>query len=171
MYAICVAHWESPSKICVAYRTQQPRSSHSATKKSSRSCLATTSRSTVISSRSSTWYGFNKPMHSCTLRRCPSDTRCIRLHRIRKAARQEQVTCRSTRRIFTRWAYQVRSMSRSSTSLWRRAGSMPLTPYTFQSKGTSSANAIRLKLKIMSTSAVSLHPPNKSYLFRSANPL
>mmetsp|Transcript_2985 Transcript_2985/g.11881 ORF Transcript_2985/g.11881 Transcript_2985/m.11881 type:complete len:211 (-) Transcript_2985:451-1083(-) len=76
--ATCVANCSSPSKMCVAYTIVTWRSSHSWRKKPMRSARPSTSRSTVISSKRSTEYGTIKPYASCTRRRWPSETWCMR---------------------------------------------------------------------------------------------
>mmetsp|Transcript_583 Transcript_583/g.1557 ORF Transcript_583/g.1557 Transcript_583/m.1557 type:complete len:216 (-) Transcript_583:782-1429(-) len=78
-----------------------PRSAHSSSKKRSRSRRPTTSMSTVISSKSSTLYGFSRPMAICTRRRWPSDTL---------------------------FSLQFRSMSSRRIRRSRRSGSTPSTP-------------------------------------------
>jgi len=58
IYAMSVAHVSRPSNIWVAYTMVASLCSHSSLKKSRRSILVTTSRSTVISSSKSTYNGF-----------------------------------------------------------------------------------------------------------------
>mmetsp|Transcript_180 Transcript_180/g.551 ORF Transcript_180/g.551 Transcript_180/m.551 type:complete len:231 (+) Transcript_180:202-894(+) len=76
--ATCVANCSKPSKMCVAYTMVTCLVSHSCLKKAIKSPRPNTSRSTVISSKSKTAYSVSKPYASCTRRRWPSETWCIR---------------------------------------------------------------------------------------------
>mmetsp|Transcript_7770 Transcript_7770/g.28367 ORF Transcript_7770/g.28367 Transcript_7770/m.28367 type:complete len:228 (-) Transcript_7770:238-921(-) len=99
--ATCVIHGSMPSKMCVAYTTVAPRSSHSDFKNSRRSNRPRMSKSTVISSQRRTLNGLRSPMQICTRLRWPSETFIM---------------------------LQSRSMSRSWTRRARRSGSTSSTP-------------------------------------------
>mmetsp|Transcript_39908 Transcript_39908/g.68494 ORF Transcript_39908/g.68494 Transcript_39908/m.68494 type:complete len:245 (+) Transcript_39908:182-916(+) len=98
-YATCDAHPSRPSKMCVQYTIETPRTSDSSRRKARRSWRARRSRSVVISSSSSSLHGLSSLHRICTRRRCPSDT-VVRFH--------------------------FSSISRSWTSFATRAGSTPI---------------------------------------------
>lgn len=60
LVTMCEGQFSRPSNICVAYMMVAPRCSHSFFKKVKRSALASTSRSTVISSRRRTYTQLSK---------------------------------------------------------------------------------------------------------------
>mmetsp|Transcript_8888 Transcript_8888/g.26182 ORF Transcript_8888/g.26182 Transcript_8888/m.26182 type:complete len:202 (+) Transcript_8888:724-1329(+) len=110
---MCVGQSSSPSKMCVAYTTVAPRVSVSFWSHRMRSWRTITSRHVVTSSNKRMSKGRTRPSNSCTRRRCPSLTRCMR----HSGLTPSSLTSSSLRSGYCDWSFSI--MPPTLISAWR----------------------------------------------------